>query len=59
MRDRHSPGRRLDELQHVIGVGDHRHVVRRDFDGGGTHALGEQTLGIGRDRLIASGDQVL
>ena len=34
-------------------------MVRRDFDGGGTHALGEQTLGIGRDRLIAIGDQVL
>ena len=50
--------RRLDELQHVIGVGDHRHVIRRDFDRGGTHALGEQTLGIGRDRLIAIGDHV-
>jgi hypothetical protein len=24
--------RSLDELHHVIGVGDHRHVVRRDFD---------------------------
>jgi hypothetical protein len=39
--DRHSLGRPLDELQHVIGVGDHRHVVRGDFDGGGPHALGE------------------
>src|SRR3954465_2738338 len=47
--------RRLDELHHVIGAGDHRHVVRRDFDGGGIHALGEQTLGVGRDRLIAIG----
>src|SRR2546423_4835676 len=49
---------RLDELHHVIGVGDHRHVVRRDFDGGGTHAPGEQTLGIGWDGLIAIGDQI-
>ena len=50
--------RRLDELHHVLGVGDHGHVTRRDFDGGGTHAPGEQALGIGRDRLIAIGDQV-
>jgi hypothetical protein len=49
----HSPGRRLDELHHVIGVGDHRHVVRGDFDGGGPHALGEQPLGIRRNCLIA------
>ena len=52
-----SLGSRLDELRHVIGVGDHRHVVRRDFDGGGAHAGGELTLGIGRDGLIAVGDQ--
>jgi hypothetical protein len=42
----------LDELGHVIGVGDHRYVAGRDFDGGGPHALGELPLGIGRDRLI-------
>ena len=51
-----SLGSGLDELQHVIGVGDHRHVVRRDFDGGGAHAGGELALGIGRDGLIAVGD---
>lgn len=50
-------GSGLDELHHVIGVGDHRHVVRRDFDGGGVHAGGELALGIGRDGLIAVGDQ--
>ena len=53
MCDRHRLGRRLDERQHVIWVGDHRHVVGRDFDGGGPHAPGEQTLGIGRERLVA------
>ena len=57
MCGRHSLGRRLDELHHVIGVGDHRHVVRGDFDGGGPHALGEQPLGIRRNRLIAIRDQ--
>jgi hypothetical protein len=36
---------------------DHRHVVRRDFDGGGVHAGSELALGIGRDGLIAVGDQ--
>jgi len=30
-----SLGSGLDELHHVIGVGDHRQVVRRDLDGGG------------------------
>src|SRR5205814_2738019 len=49
--------RRLDELHHVLRVGDHRHVARRDFDGGGPHAPGEQTLGIGRERLVVRGDQ--
>jgi hypothetical protein len=38
-------------------VGDHRHVVRRDLDGGGAHVGGELALGIGRDGLIAVGDQ--
>ena len=33
---------RLDEVHHVLRVGDHGHVVRRDFDGGGTHAPGGQ-----------------
>jgi hypothetical protein len=47
----------LDELSHVIWVGDHRHVADRDFDGDGPHALGELPLGIGRDRLIVLGDQ--
>src|SRR5260370_32644566 len=50
--------RRFDELHHVLRVGDHRHVARRDFDGGGTHTPGEQTLGIGRERLVIRGDQV-
>jgi hypothetical protein len=47
----------LDKLDYVIGVGNHRHVVRRDFDGGGTHPRGEPALGIGRDGLIALHDQ--
>lgn len=34
-------GSGLDELHHVIGVGDHRHVVGGDFGGGGAHAGGE------------------
>ena len=50
-------GSRLDELHHVIRVRDHRHVVGRDFDDGCTHAISEQTLSIGRDRLVAIGDQ--
>jgi hypothetical protein len=32
-------GGRRDELCYVIRVGDHRHVTRRDFHGGGAHAL--------------------
>src|SRR5438876_558550 len=32
-------------------------MVRGDFDGSGTHALGEPTLGIGWDRLIPICDQ--
>jgi len=48
--------RRLDELHHVLRVGDHGHVVRRDFDGGDAHAGGELALGIGRDGLITVGD---
>jgi hypothetical protein len=36
------PSQRLDELHRIIRMGDHRHVVRRDCDGGGSHALGEQ-----------------
>ena len=51
MCDPHRFGRRLDERHHVIRVGDHRHVVRRDFDGGGVHAGGELVLGI----LLTSG----
>ena len=47
----------LDEPQHVIGVGDHRHAVRRDLDGGGAHAGGELALGVGRDGLVAVGGQ--
>ena len=46
----------LDELGHVIRVGDHRYVAGRDFDGGGPHALGELPLGIGRDRLTRNQD---
>jgi hypothetical protein len=29
----------LDELSHVIWVGDHRHVAGRDFDGDGPMRL--------------------
>jgi hypothetical protein len=32
-------------------------VVGRDLHGGGAHASGELPLGIGRDRLVAVGDQ--
>jgi hypothetical protein len=49
-------GSGLDELQHVVGVGDHCHVVGRDLSGGGAHAGGELPLGIGRDGLIAIGN---
>ena len=41
----------------LIWVGDHGHVVGRDLHGGGAHARGELPLGIGRDRLVAVGDQ--
>jgi hypothetical protein len=47
----------LDELHYVFGVGNHRHVVRRDFDGGGAHPRGGPALGIGREGLIALRDQ--
>jgi hypothetical protein len=33
-------GGNLDKLHYVVGVGNHRHVVRRDFDGGGAHPRG-------------------
>jgi hypothetical protein len=32
-------------------------VICRDLDGGGTNSGGELALGIGRDGLIAVGDQ--
>ncbi len=51
-----SVGSRMDELHHVVGVGDHRHVVRRDFDSGCAHSSGELALGVWRDGLIAVGD---
>src|SRR6185437_7740516 len=57
-RGRHGFGRRLDELGHVTGVGDHRDVAGGDLDGGGAHAGGELPLSIGRDRLVVGGDQV-
>jgi hypothetical protein len=50
-----SLGSGLDELHHVIGVGDHRRGStgsRRWW----RHASGELALGIGRDGLIAVGD---
>ena len=50
-------GGSLDELHHVVRVRDHGHVVGGDFDRGGPHALGELALGVGRDGLIALGDQ--
>jgi len=31
----------LDELHHVVGVGDHRHMTGGNLDGGGAHAGGE------------------
>ena len=51
-RSRHGFGRRLDELCHLTGVGDHRDVAGRDLDGSGAHAGGEQALGIRRQRLV-------
>jgi hypothetical protein len=39
-------------------LGDHRDVVRRGLDCRRVHALGEETLGVGWDRLVAVGDQV-
>ena len=50
--------RRLDERDDLVRVGNHRAVVGWDFNGGCTHALGELALGVGRDRLVAGGDQV-
>ena len=47
----------LDELGHLVGVGDHRHVAGRDLDRGGAHALGEQPFGSRRDGLVVRGDQ--
>ena len=46
MRGLDSLGSGLDELHHIIGVGDHRHMVRRDFDGGDAHAGGELAIDI-------------
>src|SRR5580704_11134002 len=48
----------FDELGYVAGVGDYRHVTRWNLDGGGTHALGELALSVGRDRVIVLSDQV-
>jgi hypothetical protein len=55
--DRQGFASRLNELDDVIGVGNHRDVVGWDFDGSCAHALGELALGVGRDRLVAVGDQ--
>jgi hypothetical protein len=55
---RHSVDRGLDDLRHVVGVGDHRDVVRCDLDGGRAHALGKLSLGIGWNRLVAVGDTI-
>src|SRR6266545_3522839 len=52
-------GRRLDELRHLVGVGDHRDVVGGDLDGGRAHAAGELVLGVWWDRFVLRGDQVL
>jgi hypothetical protein len=54
---RHGVGGRPDELEDLIGVGDHGHMVGRDLHGGGPHARGEQPLGSGRDHLVTIGDQ--
>ena len=42
----------LGECDHLVGMGDHRDVAARDFNRARTHALGEVTLGLGRDGLI-------
>ena len=47
----------LDELSHVVGMGDHGHVAGRDFDRRGVHPLGELPLGLGRDGLVVLSDQ--
>jgi hypothetical protein len=54
-RSSHGGGR--DELQHLLRVGHHGHVVGQDLHRGGTHARGELPLGVGRDRLVAVGDE--
>jgi hypothetical protein len=54
---RHRVDRGLDDLRHVVGVGDHRDVIRRDLDGGRAHALGKLSLGIGWNRLVTIGDK--
>src|SRR5260370_39952093 len=47
-----------DEMCHGVGVGHHRYVRRRDFDGGGAGALGHIPLGRWRDRLGVAGGQL-
>ena len=42
----------LGELDDILWVRHHRHMTTRDFNGRRSHALGEETLGIGRDGLI-------
>jgi hypothetical protein len=48
----------LDELGHVVGMGDHRQVAGWDFRGGGTHPRAELPFGVGRDDLVVLAAQV-
>jgi hypothetical protein len=53
----HGGGRGHDQFQHVVGMGDHCHVVGRDFPDGCAHAFGELPLRLRRDGLVVIGDQ--
>jgi hypothetical protein len=54
-----SLGRLLDELDHSIGVRDHRNVAGSDLDRCGVRSLRELHLGVRRQRLVVVGDEIL